>query len=170
MKILHAKNGPLAGNSYKLGASTVIGRDGESDIQLIDDGVSRRHACVVENENGSFSIIDLGSRNGTQVCGEAVRTRSLAQRDEITIGGTTFLFGEVDDAQVDTDHPDMRLTSGPALESTVMHEVSDVVADLRARAAAGEAASPSPCCDSPLASRAQTEGWAHCPSCGSPVE
>ena len=79
MKILHAKSGPLAGNSYKLGASTVLGRDGESDIQFIDAGVSRRHACVVENENGSFSIFDLGSRNGTPECGEAVRTRSHAQ-------------------------------------------------------------------------------------------
>ena len=60
MKILHATSGPIAGNSYELGPSTVIGRDGEVDIQVLDDGVSRRHACVVENEDGSFSVIDLG--------------------------------------------------------------------------------------------------------------
>jgi len=167
MKILHAKTGPLAGNSYRLGASTVIGRDAEADIQLIDEGVSRRHACVVENEDGSFSIVDLGSSNGTQIGGESVTTAQLSPRDEIAIGATTFLYGDVEPDQVDTDHPDMKLTSGPATDSTVMEDVTGVVAKLRADAAAGTLSAP--CCDSPLASRAKSEGWAHCPACGQPV-
>jgi len=166
MKILHAKNGPLVGNSYKLGASTVIGRDAESDIQLLDEGVSRRHACVVENEDGSFSIIDLGSSNGTQVRGERVKSAKLAQRDQIQIGDTIFLFGEVEPDQVDTDHPDMRLTSGPAIDATVMQDVDDVVAKLRADVAAAKSAAATPCCTSPLALRAAEEGWPHCPACG----
>ena len=167
MKILHATCGSLAGNSYELGSSTVIGRDGEADIQLLEDGVSRRHACVIENEDGGYSILDLGSSNGTKVNGELVTALRLKSRAKIEIGDTTFLFGEVDPEQVDTDNMDMRLTTGPALDTTVMGDAPDALVEFRAAHAAAQAAKT--CCDSPLAVQARTQGWAHCPACGQPT-
>jgi DNA-binding winged helix-turn-helix (wHTH) protein len=49
----------------------VIGREPECDVLLEDDGVSRRHACIVI-ANGSAHLEDLGSKNGTSVRDERV--------------------------------------------------------------------------------------------------
>ena len=49
----------------------MIGRGTESDLQLLDQGVSRRHVDV--QFDGSFATVyDLGSTNGTSVNGHEV--------------------------------------------------------------------------------------------------
>jgi diguanylate cyclase (GGDEF)-like protein len=71
--------------------ATVVGRGEGVDVQLGDDGVSRRHA-LVQLEAGNVSIRDLGScngtlRNGVRVTGSEV----LTDGDKISLGGTTIL-------------------------------------------------------------------------------
>jgi pSer/pThr/pTyr-binding forkhead associated (FHA) protein len=178
MKILLARNGPLEGSAYQIGGRMLIGRAGDCDVQLIDKGVSRRHACVLEQEDGSVLLRDLGSSNGTLLGGQPVREVVLEEGAQIEIGDTLFVFREVDAATVQTESLDIKLVSGPAQASTVVERLADVearalheeLARRRARqteqAAASGRATPVPCCDSPLAARARQEGWPHCPSCG----
>jgi S1-C subfamily serine protease len=49
----------------------VIGRQqGTSDLVLLDESVSRRHARIVLEPDGTLSIEDLGSANGTRLNGQ----------------------------------------------------------------------------------------------------
>jgi Protein of unknown function (DUF3662)/FHA domain len=69
----------------------VIGRLSTCDIPLGDPQVSRRHAEVRRDSEG-FSIVDLGSTNGTAVNGAPVRERRLVDGDEVRIGSATIRF------------------------------------------------------------------------------
>lgn len=71
---------------------TVLGRLDDCEIVLTDPASSRRHAQV-SNSNGEFTLIDLGSTNGTAVNGTRVKQHLLQEGDRITIGQTTFEFG-----------------------------------------------------------------------------
>jgi predicted component of type VI protein secretion system len=83
MKVLLAKVGPLAGNSFPIGGRTLIGRDADCDIQVIDKGVSRKHACVIEQDDGSVLVRDLRSHNCFRLAtrsASASRASSTASR------------------------------------------------------------------------------------------
>jgi hypothetical protein len=78
--------------SYPLGASELtIGRAEQSDIALADPGVSRNHARVVR-EGDDFIVEDLRSTNGTEVNGQPVRRRRLANGDMLKLASSTLQF------------------------------------------------------------------------------
>ncbi len=68
----------------------VIGRGDKADIRLVDDGISREHIRLVQ-EDGQFWVEDLGSTNGTYCNGERVERRALVEGDKILLGSTTIL-------------------------------------------------------------------------------
>ena len=69
----------------------LIGRGTESDLQLLDQGVSRRHAEV--QWDGNFATVyDLGSTNGTSVNGHDVASQVLRHGDVIRLGHTKLVF------------------------------------------------------------------------------
>lgn len=68
-----------------------IGRRPENDIVLKDDlSVSKQHAELRRSATGRYSIIDLGSHNGTYVNGTRVNQAELSEDDIIAIGHATF--------------------------------------------------------------------------------
>jgi DNA-binding winged helix-turn-helix (wHTH) protein len=68
----------------------VLGRDPDVEILLDAPGVSRRHARIDIGE-GSATIEDLGSKNGTFVGDQRVDgARSLRDGDTITVGSVTL--------------------------------------------------------------------------------
>jgi pSer/pThr/pTyr-binding forkhead associated (FHA) protein len=73
---------------------TILGRGETADIEIEDDEVSKHH-CVVRVTGAVFSVVDLGSLNGTSVNFRNLRPR-VAQRlrnlDVIRIGETRLLF------------------------------------------------------------------------------
>jgi pSer/pThr/pTyr-binding forkhead associated (FHA) protein len=91
---LRIQNGGFEGMTYELGPEpTVIGRNPNTDITLLDEGISREHALIEFDESkGAFTIEDLQSTNGTKVNGKRIRSRSLTDGDEIAIGQTSFKF------------------------------------------------------------------------------
>ncbi|HET6284418.1 MAG TPA: GGDEF domain-containing protein [Polyangia bacterium] len=84
--------GPGLGQMHKLKAGeTVIGRDTEADLRVADDGVSRRHALLVQ-DGASVILRDLGSTNGTFCNGLRVGAAvPLKDGDKIMVGATTIL-------------------------------------------------------------------------------
>jgi hypothetical protein len=77
---------------YPLGAPELsIGRADQSDIALSDPGVSRNHARVLR-EGDDFIVEDLRSTNGTEVNGQPVRRRRLADGDVIKLASSTLQF------------------------------------------------------------------------------
>ena len=65
--------------------SCVLGRLGQCDVVLGDEGVSRRHARIARLPKHGHSIVDLGSTNGTYVNGLRI-TEATLLRDRDTIG------------------------------------------------------------------------------------
>lgn len=68
-----------------------IGRLPECDIVLNDKGASRRHAQI-RTRDGTSTLTDLGSTNGTKLNGQQVQSRTLEDGDRITVGTTVIDF------------------------------------------------------------------------------
>jgi two-component system, cell cycle response regulator len=84
--------GSSVGEMYKIAKTEVVlGRGQQADVQVLDDGVSRRHAQI-KLAGDKMIVEDLGSRNGTFVNGERINVvHILADGDKIQVGGTTIL-------------------------------------------------------------------------------
>jgi two-component system cell cycle response regulator len=83
--------GSNVGEMYRLEeGETFLGRGQNATVKLIDDGISRRHARIVQ-QNGEVLIEDLKSSNGTIVNGAPVSMQLLKDGDKIRLGSTTVL-------------------------------------------------------------------------------
>lgn len=71
--------------------SNVIGRSPESDLQLLDQGVSRRHVDV-HVADGRAVLYDLGSTNGSSVNGHTVQSQELQHGDVIRLGHSRLIY------------------------------------------------------------------------------
>lgn len=80
-------SGKYQGGEYPLaeGQEIVIGRSSELDMVLVEEMVSRKHARIALTD-GTISIEDLGSTNGTFVNGEKVQQGTLREGDRVLIG------------------------------------------------------------------------------------
>jgi ABC-type multidrug transport system ATPase subunit/ABC-type multidrug transport system permease subunit len=83
----HGRRIPVTGDGLQ------IGRLPDNDIAIPSKAVSRHHARIAPVPGGHW-IVDLGSRNGTQLNGERVRgeSRWLANGDTVMVGGETLRF------------------------------------------------------------------------------
>lgn len=87
--ILEIVEGPGSGRQLALNEPIVIGRASDADLVLDDAEVSRHHARVRPTADGSATVEDLGSSNGTfvnhnQLYGQA----RLEAGDELLLGVT----------------------------------------------------------------------------------
>jgi putative nucleotidyltransferase with HDIG domain len=71
--------------------SLVLGRDEECDVTLDDGACSRQHA-LLELEDGSYRVRDLGSTNGVLVNGQRLNESALHYGDRFTLGRNLFVF------------------------------------------------------------------------------
>jgi pSer/pThr/pTyr-binding forkhead associated (FHA) protein len=71
--------------------SIVLGRAMSSDIVVEDPRASRTHARLERAEDG-WTLVDLGSANGTRVNGVRVERATLADGDTIGVGDTELRF------------------------------------------------------------------------------
>lgn len=65
-----------------------IGRSQDNDISLDNTWVSRQHAMLQVEDNGSFLAIDLGSANGTFVNGTKIYSPTLLHSGDLVQIGT----------------------------------------------------------------------------------
>lgn len=73
----------------------LFGRDINCDVQLYDEGVSRRH-FTIEGKGNSFLLCDLNSSNGTYINSRKTNTKILRSGDVIRSGDCEFVFHYVD--------------------------------------------------------------------------
>ncbi|MFJ9378093.1 FHA domain-containing protein [Streptomyces sp. NPDC101455] len=91
--LLVVRRGPNSGSRFLLdGELTTAGRHPQSDIFLDDVTVSRRHVEFRRSPDGSFTVADVGSLNGTYVNRERIDSVSLANGDEVQIGKYRLVF------------------------------------------------------------------------------
>ncbi|MGI8523012.1 MAG: FHA domain-containing protein [Nocardioides sp.] len=90
--LLVVQRGPSAGSRFLLDQdTTTAGRHNDSEIFLDDVTVSRRHA-IFTRENGTFTVADAGSLNGTYVNRDRIDTVTLKDGDEVQIGKYRLVF------------------------------------------------------------------------------
>ena len=89
---LVVRNGSQAGTALDLDAMvTHLGRHPDSEINLDDITVSRRHAEIARTNRG-YVVRDVGSLNGTFVNGERIDEMVLQQGDELQVGKFRLVF------------------------------------------------------------------------------
>lgn len=90
---LRVVSGGTAGKTWKLPASeSKIGRD-TTNLVAIDDAKSSREHARIRFADGGFSIVDLGSSNGTMVNDRKLEGQTpLTDGDLIRIGDTVMQF------------------------------------------------------------------------------
>lgn len=85
--VLRPVSGPAAGKNYRVKGKARLGRSRECEIHLADPSVSRNHA-VLEVLDGSLTVNDNGSTNGTFVNGSRVKSSALNAGDVVAFGRT----------------------------------------------------------------------------------
>ncbi|GIX01395.1 MAG: hypothetical protein KatS3mg112_0332 [Thermogutta sp.] len=89
---LEVANGKYAGRSVRVtGPKFFIGRGEDCQLRPASDLVSRHH-CVIIIEGDYVAVRDLGSKNGTYVNGQRVRTEmQLRDGDRLLVGVLEFI-------------------------------------------------------------------------------
>ncbi len=93
-------SGTNVGQVFELNKPEItIGRDDNVAVQIMDVGISRRHATILRDKLGAYFLHDAGSRNGTFANGHRVEGKHhLQDGDKIQIGVLTILKFTYSDA------------------------------------------------------------------------
>ncbi len=68
-----------------------IGRSNDNDVHIDDLYVGRHHCQIVQHDNGTYTIVDMNSKNGTFVNGRRIFGEvQLHPYDSVTIGHTNL--------------------------------------------------------------------------------
>ncbi|WP_424893354.1 FtsK/SpoIIIE domain-containing protein [Streptomyces sp. XH2] len=98
---LHVVSGPDAGGVHLLhGGEVHVGRSATADIPLDDPDVSRLHCAVVLHDDGTITVRDLGSTNGTVLAGEPVGAEPvrLPAGELLRVGESVLSLHAADDS------------------------------------------------------------------------
>lgn len=72
-----------------------IGRSKDNELTLNDTSLSRRHAEIHRNSNGTFDIIDMNSMNGVYINNEKIGKAELHEGDVVEIGDIFLHFTQL---------------------------------------------------------------------------
>lgn len=127
--ILKVIAGPNAGAEIGIEKNTtyVIGKDPNScDVVFQDLSVSRNHARLIIDAEGSAEIEDLKSKNGTMINGSLIKEKTkVTQQDLVALGTTTFLIIDRTAAQETIYSP------APAAYEVKEEELEDAAAKVK---------------------------------------
>jgi len=99
MAVLIGMSSTVKGQKYDLDREEVfIGRNAQNTVSVEDTAVSGRH-CSITRDGHKYTLVDLGSTNGTRLNGAAVSKSLLRPKDIVQIGAVELMF---DGSDVDT--------------------------------------------------------------------
>jgi len=88
---LKGASGAVINQAFTLADKTLIGSAPECDLRVESDGITPRHAEIVEHEE-SLLLRNLASPGETLLNGKAVDQASLASGDEIRIANCRWVL------------------------------------------------------------------------------
>lgn len=139
-RLLRCLAGLPPGAAFAFDRRLTLGRAVDCDVQLVDASVSRHHAKIEVEPDGSVVLIDLASRSGTRVDNAVVDRMLLHHGAIITIAGFKLRFEE--STAPATERRTRRVGGMDALRVTASFEPPRMMARGRAAAAAKGAAPP----------------------------
>lgn len=122
-------NGPLRGATFVLARRVTLGRSCDADVQLLDGGVSRQHAQIVESVEGRHILVDLDSTNGTFVDGRRVRRHVLKLGTVFKIMRSKMIYEVTPSVVIEDEDSGAILTrrrDGRSLRATIEYSVADL--------------------------------------------
>ena len=69
-----------------------VGRSTKQDLVISDPSISYQHAIILRNNDNTYSLMDLDSKNGTRVNGERFELVKLKNGDVVQFGPVEFVF------------------------------------------------------------------------------
>lgn len=100
MAVLVGMSNSVKGQKFELDREEVfIGRNAQNTISVDDSSVSGRH-CSITRDGNRYTLVDLGSTNGTRLNGAFVTKYALRPKDIVQIGSVELMF---DGQDVDVD-------------------------------------------------------------------
>jgi hypothetical protein len=98
MARLVGESGVVVGKEWPIEVGVTLGRDAHNTVGMPENRkASRDHAKVWREGPGKYSVVDLGSTNGTLVNDERITRHALVDGDELRVGEATFRFVLDDD-------------------------------------------------------------------------
>jgi len=97
----------------------VLGREQDCDILLSDPSVSRYHAVIVRDLDGTVTIENLSATNGTQVNEDKIASVKLHNGDIVQIGGVVLKYLEPGTMEAELFQHVYRLAIQDALTQTL---------------------------------------------------
>jgi pSer/pThr/pTyr-binding forkhead associated (FHA) protein len=92
MAVIIGMSSTVKGKKFELvEGETHIGRQSQNQIPIDDASISGRH-CSILREDRRFTLVDLGSTNGTRLNGASVSRVGLKPKDIIQVGGVELMF------------------------------------------------------------------------------
>jgi len=124
-------DGTAAGTQEFEQEMVTIGKGGAAVLQINDDGLADLHAAVQVADDGSVTLLDLGSESGTLLNGATVNNSAVSDGDEVRLGKTTIkLSVNWPEPEEDTDEgpaPIEADTSAPEPEPERGEDVMDFI-------------------------------------------
>jgi pSer/pThr/pTyr-binding forkhead associated (FHA) protein len=108
MAVIIGMSSTVKGKKFELAeGETYIGRQNQNHIPVDDASISGRH-CSITREGRRYTLIDLGSTNGTRLNGASVSRMALRPKDIIQVGSVELMF---DGQDVEVPVPEAAATS-----------------------------------------------------------
>lgn len=127
MAVLIGMSSTVKGRKYELTQEeTFLGRNSQNHIPLDDTSISGRH-CSILREDRKYTLVDLGSTNGTRINGVTALKTPLRPKDIIQVGSIELMFdGQDVDVQESALHETARIetTSEPMTTPMSFHTAS----------------------------------------------
>ena len=113
MAVLIGMSSTVKGQKFEITREeTFLGRNSQNHVPLEDNAISGRH-CSILREDRKYTLVDLGSTNGTRLNGAPILKIPLRPKDIIQVGGIELMF----DGQ-DVEVPESTLHDTARIETT----------------------------------------------------
>jgi len=116
MAVLIGMSNTVKGKKFELDRDeTFVGRQNQNHVVIDDSSISGRH-CSVVRDGRKYTLVDLGSTNGTRLNGGRVTKAPLKPKDIIQVGGIELMFDgqDVEVVSVSSDTSKIEVTEEPA--------------------------------------------------------